>query len=186
MARADAAYADSRVGTVLSIVQEDADPRLRRVASIEPLLRFVVPALLCIFIAAVALSVAMQSMQTRQRALAHAAGEVDLVGSFAARDLANHLDSAKDPVAALTATAAGLPLRVAETGLSLFLSDDQGRILASFGRTVAQGATLIDILGPQQPLTSVYVGRQPRYDCNDLRADHVGLQQPADQQVPVR
>ena len=116
------------------------------------LLRRAVPVLIAIFAALAAVGLVAQTIQARHVALAAAEERVALVADLAALRLKDHpLTLESDWQAALTAS---LPKGVTLDDRIAFLADADGRIRARAPLAVEPPDNLLDLLGPEQPLTT--------------------------------
>ncbi|WP_349370868.1 ATP-binding protein [Salinarimonas sp.] len=156
MAGADTACASARAGTILGVARSLGHPALGRLDRADPWLRLAVPILLTLFLLALVTSAWMQTRDGRAEALAKAATEIDVVGSFAALDLAR-LGADVGPArldGALAAVARDLPEGTLSRGRVLYAADESGAVLAAHPPQAALPRTLIDLLGEAQPLSA--------------------------------
>ncbi len=116
-----------------------------------------VPAMIAVTIASAAGVAMYNANEEKRRIVREAIAEIELVSALAARqfdDVAKNTDKSaatREAAAALLASAA--PASALKRGRSVFVADAQGRILASAGAATA-GASLVEVLGHTQPLTT--------------------------------
>ena len=104
------------------------DARLERW---EPWLRRAVPALIVVFLCVLAAAAALQARETRERVLADAAGEIELLAAIIAHDLSD------EPAGAPLLRA--LPPRALTRGRSILVLDAHGAVTASQPEGAAAG-----------------------------------------------
>jgi two-component system, cell cycle sensor histidine kinase PleC len=156
MARADAASASLRSDSIKGLAESIANPAYRRLLSAEPLLRRAVPVLIVAFMLTVCVGAAVQVLEHRRQAIADAKQSVAaLADHFATvferrgRDGRSHWPRTSD------ALAEALPDWAAGAGRRVLVADADGSIVASLPNAPAiAGRSLLDVLGPLQPLTT--------------------------------
>ncbi|HEY8567123.1 MAG TPA: ATP-binding protein [Beijerinckiaceae bacterium] len=156
MAGADTACAPARAGTILGIARSFSHPTLRRLERAEPWLRLAVPLLLAVFLVTLAASVTIQARDGREESLFDAVGDLDIVASLAALRLgaqAGPLDAASASVQ-LASLAKSLPQAALTRGRQVLVADAGGRVVAAYPTMTLLPATLTDLLGDGQPLTT--------------------------------
>jgi two-component system cell cycle sensor histidine kinase PleC len=156
MAGADTACASARAGTILGVARSLGHPALGRLDRADPWLRLAVPILLTLFLVALVTSAWMQARDGRAEALAKAATEIDVIGSFAALDLAR-LGADLDPerlANALAAVARDLPEGTLSRGRVLYAADGAGAVVVAHPPQADLPETLIALLGEAQPLSA--------------------------------
>jgi two-component system, cell cycle sensor histidine kinase PleC len=154
MARSIAAITPARAGGIPGIARSLANPTYLKLIDAEPWLRVIVPVMLVIFLGALASMSFMQVTSTRNEALSDAVGDVDIFASYLAAEL-KRADPAYDGVAQTgSRLAAIVPDHAMRNGRYVLVTDDSGRTIASYPAGIAAGVTLVDVLGPAQPLTT--------------------------------
>jgi two-component system cell cycle sensor histidine kinase PleC len=116
------------------------------------LLRRAVPVLIAAFAALAAVGLVAQTIQARQAALDAAEERLALMADLAALRL-NH-QSPADNTDWQSTLAQSLPKGATLEDRFALLADAEGKIRANVPLTAAAPANLLDILGPQQPLTT--------------------------------
>ncbi|MBK9082564.1 MAG: PAS-domain containing protein [Rhizobiales bacterium] len=119
------------------------------------MLRGLIPLMLAIFLATVSVIALFNARDSRQQTLAETLSAVELIGALAASQFnaAAAEASSQDPAALLTAA---LPASTLRAGRAVYLTNEAGAIVAQLpaGSASAPNRTLIDLLGPAQPLTT--------------------------------
>lgn len=150
MARANAAGATLRAGTILGVARSLTHPLYQRFERFEPAFRKVIPALVIAFLTILGAGAMMQSAAMRDDALSDAAGDLDLVSALIARELDSAARTGGSPAAVL----AGLASKhLSAHGRIVHVSDAGGQVVASEPVIGQTQRTLIDFLGQTQPLT---------------------------------
>src|SRR4249920_535406 len=156
MARADAASASLRSDSIKGLAESIANPAYRRLLSAEPLLRRAVPVLIIAFMVTVCVGAAVEVLEHRRQAVFEATQRVAAVAAHFAtlferrsRDGRSHWPRTSDALAeALPDWAAGAKQRV-------LVSDADGNIVAALPNAPPTvGRSLLEVLGPLQPLTT--------------------------------
>ncbi|TCR64895.1 ATP-binding protein [Bosea sp. BK604] len=150
MARANAAGASLRAGTILGVARSLTHPLYQRFERFEPTFRKVIPALVIVFLAIFSAGAMIQSSAMRDDALTDAAGDLDLVAALIARELDNAArnDAAPDGVLAALSSR-----HLAAHGRIVHVSDASGHVIASEPVIGQTQRSLVDFLGQTQPLT---------------------------------
>jgi two-component system cell cycle sensor histidine kinase PleC len=156
MARADTASASLRSDSIKGLAESIANPAYRRLLSAEPLLRRAVPVLIVAFMVTVCIGAAVQVLEHRRQAVFEAkqsvaalADHFDAVFERRSRDGRSPWPRTSD------ALAASLPDWAAGGGRRVLVADADGNIVASLPNAPAiAGRSLLDVLGPLQPLTT--------------------------------
>jgi two-component system cell cycle sensor histidine kinase PleC len=159
MARADTASASLRSDSIKGLAESIANPAYRRLLSAEPLLRRAVPVLIVAFMVTVCIGAAVQVLEHRRQAVFEAkqsvaalADHFDAVFERRSRDGRSPWPRTSD------ALAASLPDWAAGGGRRVLVADADGNIVASLPNAPAiAGRSLLDVLGPLQPLTTFAV-----------------------------
>lgn len=156
MAGAATASVPARAGTILGVTRSDANPTYRRLEQYEPLLRLAVPALLALFLLTLAASAWIQVRDGRESTLADAVADIDIIASLAAVKLGVHPAPTDRNAAAaqLDALVRTIPPSALAQSRTLVLVNAAGKVLATHPVTTSIPATLLDLLGDTQPLTT--------------------------------
>lgn len=156
MAGAATASVPARAGTILGVTRSDANPTYRRLEQYEPLLRLAVPALLALFLLTLAASAWIQVRDGRESTLADAVADIDIIASLAAVKLGVHPAPTDRNAAAaqLDALVRTIPPSALAQSRTLVLVNAAGKVLATHPVTTSIPATLLDLLGETQPLTT--------------------------------
>jgi two-component system, cell cycle sensor histidine kinase PleC len=153
MARAEAASASARSDSIKGLAQSIAKPAYRRLLTAEPALRRAVPTLIIAFLLTICVGAAVQVMDQRRQAIAAAALDVDAVAEILADRLA--LDKAAGNQRAEDVLRRALPSWALAGNRHVFVTNQDGRIIAAAPpNSRLLGHSLLDILGPGQPLTT--------------------------------
>jgi two-component system cell cycle sensor histidine kinase PleC len=156
MARADTASASLRSDSIKGLAESIANPAYRRLLSAEPLLRRAVPVLIIAFMVTVCIGAAVQVLEHRRQAVFEAKQSIAaLADHFAAVFERRSRDGRSPWPRTSDALAAPLPDWAAGGGRRVLVSDADGNIVASLPNAPAiAGRSLLDVLGPLQPLTT--------------------------------
>jgi two-component system cell cycle sensor histidine kinase PleC len=156
MARADTASASLRSDSIKGLAESIANPAYRRLLSAEPLLRRAVPVLIIAFMVTVCIGAAVQVLEHRRQAVFEAKRSIAaLADHFAAVFERRGRDGRSPWPRTSDALAASLPDWAAGGGRRVLVTDADGNIVASLPNTPAiAGRSLLDVLGPLQPLTT--------------------------------
>jgi two-component system cell cycle sensor histidine kinase PleC len=156
MARADTASASLRSDSIKGLAESIANPAYRRLLSAEPLLRRAVPVLIIAFMVTVCIGAAVQVLEHRRQAVLEAKqGIAALADHFAAVFERRSRDGRSPSPRTSEMLAASLPDWAAGGGRRVLMADADGNIVASLPTASAiAGRSLLDVLGPLQPLTT--------------------------------
>jgi two-component system, cell cycle sensor histidine kinase PleC len=156
MARADTASASLRSDSIKRLAESIANPAYRRLLSAEPLLRRAVPVLIIAFMVTVCIGAAVQVLEHRRQVVFEAKQSVAaLVDHFATVFERRGRDGRSSWPRTSEALAASLPEWAAGGGRRVLIADADGNIVASLPSAPAiAGRSLLDVLGPLQPLTT--------------------------------
>jgi two-component system, cell cycle sensor histidine kinase PleC len=156
MARADTASASLRSDSIKGLAESIANPAYRRLLSAEPLLRRAVPVLIIAFMVTVCIGAAVQVLEHRRQAVFEAKQSLAaLADHFAAVFERRGRDGRSPWPRTSDALAASLPDWAAGGGRRVLVADADGNIIASLPSAPAiAGRSLLDVLGPLQPLTT--------------------------------
>jgi two-component system, cell cycle sensor histidine kinase PleC len=118
----------------------------------EPWLRHAIPAMIVVFIAALAVVAGLFVLETHEQAIDNATLDLDLVAAATANDFATAIEKAasEDATKALVQS---LPERALSRGEQVLVSNDKGTIVAAYPPELGIGGGLLDRLGLTQPLT---------------------------------
>ena len=148
MARANAASAAARAGTIFGVARSIAHPAYDRLMALEPMLRLAIPLLTGLFICILATGVWFQRSEARQDAINDAMDDLEV----AAMHIIAETKSAP-PETALTVVKTVAERHLQHKGRSVFVADGTGRIIFQKGpQTFHDFRTLADIVGAQHPL----------------------------------
>jgi two-component system, cell cycle sensor histidine kinase PleC len=156
MARAEAASASLRPDSIQGLAKSIAKPAYRRLLSAEPLLRRAVPVLIIAFLITICVGAAVQVLEQRRQATVEARRAIEAL----ADNLALELDRpARNPRGNSGRTSGAiehaLPAWAANGDREILVADSDGRIIATMPNDPQQiGRSLVDLLGPSQPLTT--------------------------------
>jgi len=175
MARAEvasaSAHADSIKGSdsIKGLAQSIAKPAYRRLLLAEPALRRAVPALIIAFLATICVGAVVQVLDHRRQTLQEMGRTLEAAADVAA-DRIERIGTLANPQDTL---ANAIPAWAAGAGRLALLANADGLIIAALpplGNLI--GRTLVDILGPAQPLTTfgVEAGVLEIALADDLRA----------------
>src|SRR5689334_12316164 len=156
MARADTASASLRSDSIKGLAESIANPAYRRLLSAEPLLRRAVPVLIIAFMLTVCIGAAVQVLEHRRQAVFETKHNIAaLADHFAGVFERRNRDGRSAWPRTSEALAEALPEWAAGGGRRALVADADGNILASLPNTPAiAGRSLLDVLGPLQPLTT--------------------------------
>ncbi|KPF72515.1 histidine kinase [Bosea sp. AAP35] len=151
MTRANASCAPVRASSILGVARSLTHPLYRRFESFEPTFRTVIPGLVALFIVLLATGAAIQTTAMRDDVLQDAAADIDLVSALLAREL----DTATQKGVAVATILTALSSRhLAAHGRSVHVSGEGGQVVSSEPTIGQTQRTLVDLLGPTQPLTA--------------------------------
>jgi two-component system cell cycle sensor histidine kinase PleC len=156
MARADAASASLRSDSIKGLAESIADPAYRRLLNAEPLLRRAVPVLIIAFMVTVCIGAAVQVLEHRRQSVIEAKQSIAALADHYAtvferrsRDGRSYWPRTSD------ALADALPEWAAGAGRRVLVSDADANIIASLpNASPTVGRSLLELLGPLQPLTT--------------------------------
>jgi two-component system cell cycle sensor histidine kinase PleC len=156
MARADTASASLRSDSIKGLAESIANPAYRRLLSAEPLLRRAVPVLIIAFMVTVCIGAAVQVLEHRRQAVFEAKQSVAALADHFATVLERRSRDGRSPWPRTSdALAASMPDWAAGGGRRVLVADADGNISAGWPNAPAiAGRSLLDVLGPLQPLTT--------------------------------
>ena len=156
MARADVASASLRSDSIKGLAESIANPAYRRLLSAEPLLRRAVPVLIVAFMVTVCIGAAVQVLEHRRQAVFEAKQSVAALADHFATVFERRSRDGRSPWPRTSdALAESLPDWAAGGGRRVLVADADGNIVASLPNAPAiAGRSLLDVLGPLQPLTT--------------------------------
>ena len=152
MARANAANASACAGTLQELALALTGPAHLRMTEYEPWLRRLVPIMVAVFLATLAVGALIQGRDARDRALADAVGDMELIAAMAAQNLNAGID-ANPKLDIGDALARSLPGRAVLAGRQIMVSDAAGNVIAAVPSAGQTKRPLAEFLGPAQPLT---------------------------------
>lgn len=151
MTRANASCATVRADSILGVARSLTHPLYQRFESLEPTFRTVIPGLVAVFVILLAVGAAIQTSAMRDDALLDATGDMDLVSALLAREIDSATQKGVAPASALTALSSR---HLAAHGRIVHVSAEDGHVIASEPAIGQTQRTLVDFLGPTQPLTA--------------------------------
>jgi two-component system cell cycle sensor histidine kinase PleC len=156
MARADTASASLRSDSIKGLAESIANPAYRRLLSAEPLLRRAVPVLIIAFMVTVCIGAAVQVLEHRRQAVFEAKRNVAALADHFATVFERRSRDVRSPWPRTSETLAeSLPEWAAVAGRRVLIADANGNIVASLPNApLIIGRSLLDVLGPLQPLTT--------------------------------
>ena len=156
MARADTASASLRSDSIQGLAKSIAKPAYRRLLSAEPLLRRAVPVLIIAFLITVCVGAAVQVLEQRRQAIVEARQAIEALADELALELDRQArDTRGTPGRTAAAIEQALPVWAANGDRAVLVADADGRIVANTPNDPRQvGRSLLDVLGPTQPLTT--------------------------------
>jgi two-component system cell cycle sensor histidine kinase PleC len=139
-----------RARTILGVARSLTHPLYQRFERLEPSFRKGLPVLVAVFVAILSAGAMVQTAAMREDALHDASSDLDLVSALIAREL----DMASRIEAAPAAVIASLAARhLSAHGRIVHVSGADGQVLASEPVVGQARRSLVDFLGPTQPLT---------------------------------
>ena len=160
MARVHAANTTAHGQSTRGLARSLTHPSYQRLVDAEPVLRRIVPVLIVVFLMSVVLGALVQVLDHRRTAIADAKTGLSLYTQSIAEEFSRGA-AGTDRTAhdARTLLRIATPAQAIASGRRFFLTDPSGKIVAAEPESpLAIGKSLIDLLGPSQPLT-VYADR---------------------------
>jgi two-component system, cell cycle sensor histidine kinase PleC len=156
MARATMASASLRSDSIKGLAESIANPAYRRLLSAEPLLRRAVPVLIIAFMLTVCIGAAVQVLEHRRQAVFEAKQHIAALADHFATVFERRGRDGRSPWPRTSeALAASLPDWATGGGRRVLVADADGNIVANLPNSPAiAGRSLLDVLGPLQPLTT--------------------------------
>jgi two-component system, cell cycle sensor histidine kinase PleC len=156
MARATMASASLRSDSIKGLAESIANPAYRRLLSAEPLLRRAVPVLIIAFMLTVCIGAAVQVLEHRRQAVFEAKQSIAALADHFATVFERRGRDGRSPWPRTSeALAAASPDWAAGGGRRVLVADADGNIVANLPNSPAvAGRSLLDVLGPLQPLTT--------------------------------
>ena len=156
MARAETASASLRSDSIQGLAKSIAKPAYRRLLSAEPLLRRAVPVLIIAFLITVCVGAAVQVLEQRRQAIVEVRQAIEALADELALELDRQArDTRGTPGRTAAAIEQALPVWAANGDRAVLVADADGRIVANIPNDPRQvGRSLLDVLGPTQPLTT--------------------------------
>ncbi len=153
MARVNAASDVARLGTILGVARSMSHPLHLALHRAEPWLKLAIPLLVAVFALLLGIAGALFHSASSRETLEDAINDIDVIASLVARDIAAQPGAfapGADParqVRTLHALTLSQSRRIAVT-------DAGGAIVASQPPVLPGQTSLLDLLGPSQPLTT--------------------------------
>ena len=156
MARADAASASLRSDSIKGLAESIANPAYRRLLSAEPLLRRAVPVLMIAFMVTICIGAAVQLLEHRRQAVFDAKRSVAALADHFTTVFERRSRDGRSPWPRTSETLAeSLPEWAMGAGRRVLIADADGNVVASLPNAPPiVGRSLLDVLGPLQPLTT--------------------------------
>jgi two-component system cell cycle sensor histidine kinase PleC len=155
MARSFAAITPARAHTIQGIARSLAHPTYLKLADAEPWLRRIVPAMMVVFLIALASMAYLQSTSGRDETLNDAFGDIDVLASYLSAELGRRADGlGAEATATPDALEGVVPPHALRGQRFIILTNTEGAVVASLPSTSELHQPLNDILGPSQPLTT--------------------------------
>ena len=153
------ASASASTDSIKGLAQSIAKPAYRRLLGAEPALRRAVPVLIIAFLATMAVGAGVQVHDHRRQAVSGVVTDISGIADLTGMRLDQATAAAgNDSVRrAQELLDRALPLYAASNGREILVSDLDGTIVAARPQRYV-GQTLLDILGPAQPLTTFGAG----------------------------
>jgi len=138
------------------LAESIANPAYRRLLNTEPLLRRAVPVLIIAFMVTVCIGAAVQVLEHRRQAVFEAKQSVAALADHFATVFERRARDGRSPWPRTSeALAESLPEWARASGRRVLIADADGNIVASLPNTPSIGGrSLLDVLGPLQPLTT--------------------------------
>jgi len=180
------ALASASAGTdsIKGLAQSIAKPAYRRLLGAEPALRRAVPVLIIAFLVTMAIGAGVQVHDHRRQAIATIVTDIDSIADLVAARLDHATAARSEPRRAQELLDRALGARATEGGRQILVSDLDGNIVAA-APARHSGQTLLDVLGPAQPLTTFTanagVMETPIADGSEVFATVRGLAAPLGQ-----
>ncbi|MGZ3410093.1 MAG: PAS domain-containing sensor histidine kinase [Xanthobacteraceae bacterium] len=155
MAPAQQASASTGTDSIKGLAQSVAKPAYRRLLIAEPALRRAVPILIIAFLVTMAVGALVQIGDHRRQAVTGVTRELQAIADLASERIdrdskGNRADIARRAQELLD----GLQRQYATDGRRFLVSDPDGKIIAALPKSDSQGQSLLNTLGPTQPLTT--------------------------------
>lgn len=139
-----------RADTILGVARSLTHPLYQRFESFEPGFRRAIPLLVGFFIVILGAGALVQTSALRDDALLDAASDLETLSALIARDLESGSRAGQAPGAVLASLAAR---HLSDQGRVVYVSGADGRLMASEPSIGETPRSLVDFLGPSQPLT---------------------------------
>jgi two-component system, cell cycle sensor histidine kinase PleC len=150
MARAETASASARSDSIKGLAQSIAKPAYRRLLTAEPALRRAVPALIIAFLLTIAVGAVVQVLDHRRQAISEAIREIEIVAEMAAERYDRIAAARPAPRGAVDVR---LTPHATALGRRIVVANEDGIVVATAPGGGPVGSRLVDMLGPEQPLT---------------------------------
>jgi two-component system cell cycle sensor histidine kinase PleC len=153
MAPAHAARSSTSTDSIKGLAQSIAKPAYRRLLVAEPALRRAVPLLIIAFLVTMAVGTCVQVLDHRRQAVAAIADEIEILADNLAARLDREAAGASDAQRRAGEVIASAIDRYGPRA-AILVSDAQGTVVIAEPDHAAVGRLLLDVLGPDQPLTT--------------------------------
>jgi two-component system cell cycle sensor histidine kinase PleC len=157
MAPANVARASTSTDSIKGLAQSLAKPAYRRLLVAEPALRRAVPLLIITFLLTMAVGTLVQVLDQRRLAVAVVTREIEILADDLAIRLNRDSAAAQDAVRRAKDIVAQAIDRYGGRS-AILVSDAEGTVIIAEPAHGAVGRLLIDVLGPDQPLTTFAAG----------------------------
>jgi two-component system, cell cycle sensor histidine kinase PleC len=157
MAPADVVRASTGTDSIKGLAQSIARPTYRRLLVAEPALRRAVPLLIVTFLITMAVGTGVQVLDHRRQAVAAVSDDLEILADAIAGRLESDTAGAKDATRIARETVARAVGRYG-TRTAILVSDAEGTVVLAEPGHGAVGHLLIDVIGPEQPLTIFAAG----------------------------
>jgi two-component system, cell cycle sensor histidine kinase PleC len=154
MAPAQVARASTNTDSIKGLAQSLAKPAYRRLLVAEPALRRAVPLLIITFLLTMAVGTTVQVLDHRREAAAGAAEEIELFADLLASRLDGEAAKPKNLRHSTQEIVAQALERRGGGSRTVLVADAAGIVVVAEPAHSAIGHPLLDVLGPDQPLTT--------------------------------
>ena len=153
MAPAHAARASTSTDSIKGLAESIAKPAYRRLLSAEPALRRAVPVLIIAFLITIAVGTGVQVLEHRRQTTAAIADQVEILADNLAARIDRESISARDAQRRASEIITSAMDHYGPRA-AILVSDIQGTVVAAEPDHAVIGRPLLDVLGPDQPLTT--------------------------------
>lgn len=152
MARANAARGSARVNTIMGVARSVSHPMQSVLDRSEPWLKLAIPVLVAIFAVLLGLAGTLFLSAKQRDALEDARNDLDLIATLATYDITFRRELIKGEKQSIPIK--DMHNATFALGRQLIITNPAGEIIASEPSVRLGQNTLIDVLGPSQPLTT--------------------------------